>query len=133
VADLSQPLHNTEYDSFNKRCHKTFDATGNDEVLENLDKIKVYPVQIQSEEDLAREIVRVADLSMALGYRLEDEKRVLTKEEAYQQLGHSASLFRGILEYSKRVIELSLETMPGAEDGCGCDWKVRRTAPVHSK
>ena len=70
---------------------------------------------------------------MALGYRLEDENRVLTREEAYQQLGHSASLFKGILEYAKRVIELSLEPMPGAEDGCGCDWTVWTTAPFHSK
>jgi hypothetical protein len=33
------------------------------------------------------------------GYKLEDEYRVLTKEEAYQQLSHSASLFKAILEY----------------------------------
>jgi hypothetical protein len=102
-------------------------------VLENLDKIKVYPIQVQCEEDVAREIARVANLSMVLGYRLEDENRVLTTEEAYVHLGHSASLFKGILEYTKRVIELSLEPMPGAEDGCGCDWTVRTTAPVQSK
>jgi hypothetical protein len=36
---------------------------------------------------------------MILGYKLEDEKRLLTKEEAYQQVSHSASLFRAILEY----------------------------------
>jgi hypothetical protein len=133
VADLSQPLHNIEYSPFNKRHHKQVDGTVNDGVLENLDKIKVYPVQINSEEDLAKEIAKVANLSMMLGYSLEDENRVLTKEEAYHQLGHSASLFRGILEYSKRVIEPSLEPMPGAEDGCGCDWTIRTTAPVHSK
>ncbi len=38
---------------------------------------------------------------MALGYKLEDEKRVLTKEEAYQQLSHSASMFKAILDYVK--------------------------------
>lgn len=70
----------------------------NNEVLENLDKIKVYPVQIRSEEDLAKEIGRVPNLSMALGYRLENENRVLTKEEAYQQLGQSASLLKAVLE-----------------------------------
>jgi hypothetical protein len=130
VADLSQPLHNTEWDSFNKRYHKAFDGVVNDEVLDNLDKIKVYPIQINSEEDLTREIARVANLSMALGYRLEDENRVLRNEEAYEQLSHSASLFKGILRYAKRVIELSLEPMPGAENGCGCDWTVLTTAPV---
>jgi hypothetical protein len=36
---------------------------------------------------------------MALGYKLEDENRLLTKEEAYQQVSHSASLFKAILQY----------------------------------
>lgn len=77
----------------------------NDEVLENLDKIKVYPVKIASEEDLAKEIARVANLALALGYRLEDENRVLTKEEAYEQLGHSASLFRAVLEHARSRLD----------------------------
>ena len=34
---------------------------------------------------------------MKLGYQLETEHRPLTKEEAYIQLGHSASLFKAIL------------------------------------
>ncbi len=133
VGDLSQPLHNTEWSSFNERNHQAVDGTVNDEVLDHLERIRVYPIKINSEEDLAREISKVANLSMMLGYRLEDENRVLTKEEAYQQLGHSASLFKGILEYAKRLVELTLEPMPGAEDGCGCDWTIRTTAPVHSK
>ena len=103
MADLSQPLHNIEYSPFNKRYHKAVDGVVNDEVMENLEKIKVYPVQINTEEDLAKEVARVANLSMVLGYRLEDENRVLTKEEAYQQLGHSASVFKGILEYVKKL------------------------------
>jgi len=36
---------------------------------------------------------------MALGHKLEQEKRVLSKEEAYEQLSHSASLFKSILTY----------------------------------
>ncbi len=62
----------------------------NDEVLDHLERIRVYPIKINSEEDLAKEISKVANLSMDLGYRLEDENRVLTKEEAYAQLGQSA-------------------------------------------
>jgi hypothetical protein len=103
VADLSQPLHNMEYNSFNKMYDKAVDGTVNDEVLENPERIKIYAIKITSDEDLAREIARVANLSMALGYRLEDENRLLTKEEAYQQLGHSASLFKAVLEYAKRL------------------------------
>ena len=75
----------------------------NDEVLENLDKITIYPIKISSEEDLTKEIARVANLSMVLGYKLEDENRVLTREGAYKQLGHSASMFKAVLEYPKRL------------------------------
>jgi hypothetical protein len=103
LGDLSQPLHNMEYNYFNKTYDKAVDGTVNDEVLENLNKIKVYPIQINSEEDLAREIARVANVALVLGYRLEDENRMLTKEEAYEQLGHSASLFRAVLEYAKKL------------------------------
>ena len=48
---------------------------------------------------MAREIARIANLSMALGYKLEDEGRLLSKEEAYQQISHSASLFKAVLGY----------------------------------
>ncbi len=78
----------------------------NDEVLEKLDRIKVYPVEVNSDEDLAKEIARVANLAMALGYRLEDEKRVLTKEEAYERVGHSDLLFSELFtKYPKRLLE----------------------------
>jgi hypothetical protein len=99
VADLSQPLHNTDHNLFNLAYHQDMDGIVNDEVLNNPDKIKVYSISITSEEALAKEIARLANLSMILGYTLEDEKRLLTKEEAYQQLSHSASLFKAILDY----------------------------------
>jgi hypothetical protein len=38
---------------------------------------------------------------MALGYKLEDENRVPTKEEAYQQMSHSASLLKAIIKYGE--------------------------------
>jgi hypothetical protein len=98
VGDLSQPLHNTEHNLFNLTYHKDFDGIINEEVLENLEKIKVYPMRIDSEEALAKEIARIANQAMILEYKLEDERRVLTKDEAYQQISHSASLFRAILE-----------------------------------
>jgi hypothetical protein len=63
----------------------------------------VYPVKIESEGDLTKEIARVANTAEALGYRLEDEKRVLTKDEAYEQLVHSTSLFKAVLEFTKRL------------------------------
>jgi hypothetical protein len=105
VADLSMPLHNTLQDSFNKKNHGIIDGTVNNEVLENLDKIKLYPILINSEEDLTKEIALIANLSMKLGYQLESEDRLLTKEEAYTQLGHSASLIKAILEYARSKTE----------------------------
>jgi len=99
VGDLSQPLHNIEYNAFNKARHLDLDGIVDDGILDNLDKIKIYPIRINSEEALAKEIARTANQAMALGYRLEDEERLLTKEEAYQQLGYSASLFKAILQY----------------------------------
>ena len=103
VADLSQPLHNIENSAYNQANHKDTNGIINDEIMGNLDKIYVYPIKIDTEESLIREVTRIANLSVALGYKLEDEKRLLTKEEAYQQVSHSVSLFKGILDYMKTV------------------------------
>ncbi|MGA3118141.1 MAG: hypothetical protein ABSF90_27390 [Syntrophobacteraceae bacterium] len=56
------------------------------------------PIQIKSEEDLVKEIARIANLSMKSGYQLEVLNRMLSKEEAYVQMGHSASLLKTILD-----------------------------------
>ena len=102
IGDLSQPLHNTVYNNYNRTHHSKTDGTINREVLERLDRIEIYDINITTEMDLAREIARIANLSMKLGYRLEDEKRLLTQQEAYQQISHSASLFKAVLKYVKR-------------------------------
>jgi len=101
VGDLSQPLHHTQYDEFNKRNHSAMDGVVDDEVMDHLDRIAIYPVHIASEQDLCREIARIANLSLALGYRLEDEDRLLTREEAYRQLSHSASVLHAVLGYAR--------------------------------
>jgi hypothetical protein len=41
----------------------------------------------------------MVNLSMKLGYQLDKENRMLSKEEAYIQLGHRASLLKAILEW----------------------------------
>ena len=99
VGDLSMPLHNTIHNSFNRQNHSTLDGIVDDELLDHLERIKIYPIKIQSENDLIQEIARIANLSMKLGYQLEAENRPLTKEEAYIQLGHSASLLKAVLDY----------------------------------
>lgn len=102
VGDLSMPLHNTMYNDFNQRHHATIDGTIDDEVLDNLSRIAVIPVEIQSEDDVAREIARIANQSIKLGYELEKDGRLLSREEAYLQVSHSASLLRGILMWLKQ-------------------------------
>ncbi len=103
VGDLSQPLHNTVYNSYNRKYHGTTDGIINDEVLDNIDKIKIYHIKIESEKDLANEIARIANLSIEKGYQIQDENRLLTKEEAYEQISHSASLFKAILRYVEEI------------------------------
>ena len=99
VGDLSQPLHNTLRNDYNKQNHIATDGFINDEVLDHLPLIEIYPIEIQSEADLAREIARIANLSQRLGYQLEKQGRMLSRQEAYRQISHSASLFRAILTY----------------------------------
>lgn len=104
VADLSQPLHNTPYDDFNKERHLANDGIVDEKILENLSKIqkKMYPITLKPdnfENDLAKEIARIANDSRQLGYKLRKENRDMTREEAYKQLGHSASLLKAILGY----------------------------------
>jgi hypothetical protein len=104
VTDLSQPLHNTPYDDFNRMYHYVNDGIVDDGILENIFKIKenMYPIHLRHknfERDLAKEVARIANDARRLGYKLRKESRDMTKEEAYKQLGHSASLLRAILEH----------------------------------
>lgn len=105
VGDLSQPLHNTLLNPFNRKHHVKIDGIIDEEVLSNLQRIELYPVAIDSEQSLAKEVARIADLSLKLGYLIEAEDRLITKEEAYKQISHSASLLKGILEYVQKVVE----------------------------
>jgi hypothetical protein len=99
VGDLSQPLHNIEYSPYNKQQHGTNDGIVNKTIFENADKIQIYAIKIGSEQDLAKEIARIGNLSMGLGYKLEAGNRNMTADEAYRQISHSVSLFKAILEY----------------------------------
>jgi hypothetical protein len=104
VTDLSQPLHNTPYDDFNRMHHHVNDGIVDDGILKNIFKIKenMYPIHMNHENfegDLAKEIARIANEARLLGFTLRKENRDMTKEEAYKQLGHSASLLMAILEH----------------------------------
>jgi hypothetical protein len=107
IGDLSNPFHNMLYDDFNKQNHLTNDGIVDDEVMENLNKIKENMTQVKLskesfEYDLATEIARIANNSRHLGDKLKKEKRDMTKKEAYKQLGQSASLLNAVLNYLGR-------------------------------
>lgn len=99
VGDLSMPLHNIEFNEFNKNNHMKLDGIVEHEIMNNLSRIKIEKKTIKTEDDLVREIARIANISTELGFKLEKENRMMTKDEAYRQLGYSASLLKGILEY----------------------------------
>ncbi len=108
VGDLSQPLHNIPNDEFNLKNHNKNDGIVNEEVLDNLPEIKKYMYRItlrpdNFEDDLAREIARIANTARYLGLRLRRENRDITRQEAYRQLGHSASLLQAILKHLGKV------------------------------
>jgi hypothetical protein len=102
IADLSQPLHNVEYDDFNKARHNANDGIINEGLLDKVPEIEkhMYEIKLSSdhfEADLAKEISRIANLSRQLAIKIKAENRDMTKEEVYIQLGHSASLLKAVL------------------------------------
>ena len=104
IGDLSQPFHNIPYDNFNKVHHNANDGVVEIEAFAKISKIKanMYPIELRPahfEKDLAKEIARIANYARKLGYKLKKEDRDLTKEEAYRQLGQSASLLKAVLKY----------------------------------
>lgn len=104
IGDLSQPLHNIPFDKFNKVHHSANDGIVEKEVLAKIRTIKanMSPIKLRPayfEKDLAQEIARIANRARKLGYKLKKEDRDLTEEEAYRQLGQSASLLKAVLEY----------------------------------
>jgi hypothetical protein len=104
IGDLSQPLHNTPFDDFNKSRHSANDGIVEKKALARLFKIEkqMYVIDLRKENfesDLAAEIARIANISRQLGLRLRREKRDMTPEEAYAQLGHSASLLEAVLNF----------------------------------
>jgi len=110
IGDLSQPLHSAPYnasrkDNFNSVHHEKNDGILEAEALNNVGLIQKgsYSITINSEEDLAREIARLANLSHDLYLKMFKADRDMTKDEAYAQLSHSTSLLKAVLDYARRM------------------------------
>ncbi len=102
IGDLSQPLHNTSYDRFNRAHHAANDGIVDEGILDNIKEIEknMYEIKLSKEnfdEDVAKQIARIANISHQLGLKIKAENRNMTREEAYVQLGHSASLLKAVL------------------------------------
>jgi hypothetical protein len=96
-------LHNISYDNFNKAHHSINDGIVEGEVSDKIGEIQknMYEIKLRPshfEEDLAKEIARIANISRVLGLKLRAENRDMTQKEAYAQLGHSASLLKAVLK-----------------------------------
>lgn len=104
IGDLSMPFHNMPLSEFSKKAHKEIELFVNEENLNELTSaIKIYPIEIDSEVTLMNHIARIANISLALAHQLQTEERLITREEAHEQLSHSASLFKGILDYLRSL------------------------------
>jgi hypothetical protein len=102
IGDLSQPIHNVPNDDFNKAHHPYNDGVVDKDVLQNLGEIRkrMYPITLRPDhfdEDLAKEIARIANQARLLAKKMKAENRDMTKEEAYTELSRSASLLRAVL------------------------------------
>lgn len=107
AGDLTQPLHNMKEKGFIYK-HLAFDQAVEPGVLDNIDNItkNMYEINLSKknfEKDLAKEIARIANISIALGKKIKKEKRFITNDETYIQLGHSASLLKAVLKYLGRI------------------------------
>ncbi|MBC8412998.1 hypothetical protein H8E50_04940 [bacterium] len=102
IGDLSQPLHNMPFDTFNKTRHSANDGTVEETVLNSIEILQnhMYEIRLDIREfdrSLAEEIAQIANSARILGVKLKKEQRNMTSQEAYTQLGRSASLLRAVL------------------------------------
>ena len=99
VGDLSQPLHNSPYDHFNKVNHDRIDGIV-DNVQELTKKVSLFMVQIvlQSDDELLVAVANLANVARAADKRLRLQG-TMTQKDALILLGQSASLLHAINKY----------------------------------
>jgi hypothetical protein len=117
IGDLSQPLHNIAYDSYNKAHHPANDNSAGYDVMDKIGEIQknIYEIKIRPdhfEEDLAKEVARLANISYRLGIKLRAENRDMSTNEAYVQAGHSASLLKAVLGAIDKTDEAPSTNVP---------------------
>jgi hypothetical protein len=120
LGDLSMPLHNVEFNLFNQTYHAANDGVVEGEGSEPMDakvaritdriraRMKTLPpIQLppagadvtRFNLALAKEIARIANKAILLGYAMQEstpQRTIMTAEEAYGQLAESAALLKGV-------------------------------------
>lgn len=117
IGDLSQPLHNFPYSDtpasdgkiyleegkFNKENHIKFDESFSqyrlaDPKIEEKVENSIKQIDITSEEDLKKEVAKLANSSISLAKKCFSEKRIPTEEELINQISWSISLLKAIIK-----------------------------------
>lgn len=120
IGDLSQPLHNYPYKDepasdgkvyhdeglWSGKAHGAFDARF-DEVLPYMGKgILSEKIVVSSEDDLKREIVKIANSSISIANAAYKENgRKMTDDEVAHQVASSVVLLRAVLNDTRRIFE----------------------------
>jgi hypothetical protein len=118
IGDLSMPLHNTDYNDFNKAHHRANDGVVEGSEDEATDvKVARIAAEIKKrmagrpayrlprakddfakfKRELAKKIAEIANKSIALGYAMQDskpQKTLMSADDAYGQLAESAALLK---------------------------------------
>jgi hypothetical protein len=120
IGDLSMPLHNVEFNDFNKAWHAANDGVvegGGSEAtgarvariaaririkMASLPPVRLPPVKAdiaKFNRALAHRIAEIANRAIALGYAMQDshpQRPIMTEDEAYRQLAESAALLKAV-------------------------------------
>jgi hypothetical protein len=125
IGDLSMPLHNVEYDEFNKLNHSANDGIVEEagpkderteakvariaaEIRKRMAKFPAPKIAGDIKEfypDLAAGIAAVANRSIAIGREMQDAappRSRMTDDEAYDQLALSAQLLKAVYQAVSR-------------------------------
>ena len=118
IGDLSMPLHNVDYNEFNKANHAANDGVvegdeseptdakvaritrGIQARMKTLSPYRLPPAKndvAKFNRELAKRIADIANKSIALGYAMQEPNRqrtVMSADEAYGQLAMSAALLK---------------------------------------
>lgn len=116
IGDLTQPLHNFPYEDspasdgkiyekeslFNRENHLRFDEAfslylaSDRQIHEKVEKT-IKPININSKDDLKKEIANIANSTIKLANLCYKENRLPTEEELINQIALSISLLKGIV------------------------------------